>query len=632
MNNIWAVGSTFGKTDDVSAKFLKDGIWYDGYAEDGDYRYKDILSKITVGDILVMKSSSTKGPGRKISFTKVKAVGRVKEKVSFYKFLIDWFSVDGLPLDFEGIWYSQTIEAIREDSIKSFVIKINSMNYLKTIQDLLIFKKQIILQGPPGTGKTRLAKEIAAQLIKVNSVSDEDILETVYSNLLINDPKLSETLKVVSINEDTIRVSTTNSGKDYPVFLREIKNYISEAPWAETPDSKIVGYKEALSWHVFRKLQEKQIKLLQFHPAYSYDDFVRGIVADTSDGIVSYRSINKVFGELAQNAWKNYQDSRKTSDQVSQEQIVDKYMELFRDFLEGEIEGNQGKLFLDGTTTYLFQVEDDAVRYTGDNWKLVTGQRLLFSDIKTLFIAGANSRQAIKVNTNVSGLAKHHASYFLKVLDLFKGFVKGIDINQSEIPPIEEHAYVLIIDEINRANLPSVLGELIYGLEYRGELVESMYEVDGSRSMVVPPNLFIIGTLNTADRSVGHIDYAIRRRFAFVEVLPSISPIKNGLAKVYFEKVSKLFVSNYDEVISSNGIPENSTCLASDFKPEEVWIGHSYFITGKEGEAGNTEIRTKMRYEVLPLVKEYVKDGILIMDPSNSEDLVLEVINELSRL
>src|SRR5690606_7139407 len=85
--------------------------------------------------------------------------------------------------------------------------------------------------------------------------------------------------------------------------------------------------------------------------------------------------------------------------------------------------------------------------------------------------------------------------------------------------------YVLIIDEINRANLPAVLGELIYALEYRGEGVDSMYDLDGDTSIILPPNLYIIGTMNTADRSVGHIDYAIRRRFAFVEVLPSAEVI-----------------------------------------------------------------------------------------------------------
>src|SRR5690606_32618866 len=87
-----------------------------------------------------------------------------------------------------------------------------------------------------------------------------------------------------------------------------------------------------------------------------------------------------------------------------------------------------------------------------------------------------------------------------------------------------------------------------------------------------------------------------------------------------------------EEAISSHEIPRNSSCLASDFKPEEVWIGHSYFITDKEGAAGDIEIKTKMKYEVLPLIKEYVKDGILYSDQGNSDDPVQKVVNELSQL
>ena len=84
--------------------------------------------------------------------------------------------------------------------------------------------------------------------------------------------------------------------------------------------------------------------------------------------------------------------------------------------------------------------------------------------------------------------------------------------------PNEKH--VLVIDEINRANVSAVLGELIYGLEYRGKEVQTPYEVDGKTGLLIPENLQIIGTMNTADRTIGQIDYAVRRRFAFVHCPP----------------------------------------------------------------------------------------------------------------
>lgn len=76
--------------------------------------------------------------------------------------------------------------------------------------------------------------------------------------------------------------------------------------------------------------------------------------------------------------------------------------------------------------------------------------------------------------------------------------------------------FFLIIDEINRANLATVFGELIYGLEYRTEPVATPYSVNNNNRISMPDNLYIIGTMNTADKSIGGIDYAIRRRFHFL--------------------------------------------------------------------------------------------------------------------
>lgn len=155
--------------------------------------------------------------------------------------------------------------------------------------------------------------------------------------------------------------------------------------------------------------------------------------------------------------------------------------------------------------------------------------------------------------------------------------------------PSQNH--VLIIDEINRANLSAVLGELIYALEYRGEAVESMYEVDGSRTITLPPNLYVIGAMNTADRSVGHIDYAIRRRFAFVDVLPTdlSDELGDEFAKACYDSVQKIF----DEETSG------------DFDKRDVQLGHAYFITDK------MDIQTRLDYEIKPILYEYLKDGVL---------------------
>ena len=90
-------------------------------------------------------------------------------------------------------------------------------------------------------------------------------------------------------------------------------------------------------------------------------------------------------------------------------------------------------------------------------------------------------------------------------------------------------AYILIIDEINRANLAKVFGELYFLLEYRDESISLQYSPD--KEFTLPQNLFIIGTMNTADRSIARIDTAMRRRFAFVELNPRIPPVQGLLSR-----------------------------------------------------------------------------------------------------
>ncbi len=165
-----------------------------------------------------------------------------------------------------------------------------------------------------------------------------------------------------------------------------------------------------------------------------------------------------------------------------------------------------------------------------------------------------------------------------------------------------DHKYVLIIDEINRAPLAGVFGELIYGLEYRGDEVSTPYAIGGSSSLKVPDNLYVIGTMNTADRSIGHIDYAIRRRFAFIPLLPDrniivqyykCDPLRDAALRLY-DSVAHLF----------NTRPQGH--LSPDFHRDDVQPGHTYFLA-----VSCDQLFAKFVYQTMPLLREYVKDGVL---------------------
>lgn len=163
--------------------------------------------------------------------------------------------------------------------------------------------------------------------------------------------------------------------------------------------------------------------------------------------------------------------------------------------------------------------------------------------------------------------------------------------------------YFLIIDEINRADLAAVFGELIYALEYRGESVSIPYEIYGNSTLTVPNNLYIIGTMNTADRSVGTIDYAVRRRFLFFDLLPDEDVLKN-----FYNKARDAAKSTKEKAIDCfnkiNKFIEES--INTEYRAEDFKIGHTYFMVKNEGDLAN-----RLRYQVLPILREYVIDGII---------------------
>lgn len=175
-------------------------------------------------------------------------------------------------------------------------------------------------------------------------------------------------------------------------------------------------------------------------------------------------------------------------------------------------------------------------------------------------------------------------------------------------------SFYLVIDEINRGDLSKILGELIYGLEYRGKSISLLYEIQSENneiptSLVVPENLFILGTMNTADRSIALVDYAIRRRFAFFKLSPDRGVIEefSGFGeKAVRDEALRLFDS-----------------VQALFHEDTVdyGIGHTYFLVGDAEHPGSLdELRFKYRYQVIPLLDEYVKEGIL--QPENIRGLI----------
>lgn len=171
----------------------------------------------------------------------------------------------------------------------------------------------------------------------------------------------------------------------------------------------------------------------------------------------------------------------------------------------------------------------------------------------------------------------------------------------------DNKSVVLIIDEINRGNVSKIFGELI-------TLLESDKRSQGNHPIKVilpytkaefgvPSNLYIIGTMNTTDRSTGTLDYALRRRFAFVTLQSDRSVIEKHYDKLGNANLKDMAVALFDDIKKFIESPKH---LCGDMSIDDLMVGHSYFMAEDE-----EELKDKVEYEIIPLINEYINDGIL---------------------
>jgi len=157
-----------------------------------------------------------------------------------------------------------------------------------------------------------------------------------------------------------------------------------------------------------------------------------------------------------------------------------------------------------------------------------------------------------------------------------------------------EAAYVLIIDEINRGNLPKIFGELYFLLEYRDQAIDLMYSSDSAEPFSLPKNIFVIGTMNTSDRSIALVDTALRRRFAFLPLHPSEQPT-SGILR------SWLAANGYDSTLADLHDELNARISDTEFK-----IGPSYFMREKIAtDTTGKALELMWRTDILPLLEEH---------------------------
>lgn len=349
--------------------------------------------------------------------------------------------------------------------------------------------------------------------------------------------------------------------------------------------------------------KQGQIEFVTFHQNYSYEDFMVGIRPNVSETTseLSFKKHYGIFYEIAKRARENYDNSLKDEHTISRENWVKEKFEKFKEYVEAEIEEN-GKFAIKNNVS-IYSVEDEVFIYTGEkeNGELWKNQRIgmHYDALINIYLADVQNRQDIKKLENVPSLEKQHATYSFEIIEKFRQFLKekGYKFQSTTVQKEPLKNYVLIIDEINRANISKVFGELITLLEDDKRLGKpnelKITLPNGEKEFGVPPNLYLIGTMNTADKSIALIDIALRRRFEFIGYYPDyenkiLKPEEKTLLQKINEEIYKL---------------KNSA---------DYLIGHAYFMKDEP-------IETTLRNKVIPLLMEYF---------SGKTKIVSDIFNE----
>lgn len=242
----WAVGADWGRDQGIQiSRFLEKGIWEDGYGASGKETNKHLLESVEENNILVLKSSTTIGPGHQTPMTIIKNIGIVQSKNNWWSFNVKWMDLPTLPYKVEGKSFRKTIEKIKDTAFLDLIKRLinGDTKFLKSpIVTPPHFPLNQILYGPPGTGKTYHTVIKALEIINNRPFTEQETTKEKYDNELL------------------------------PEFNRLKK--------------------------------QGQIQFLTFHQNYSYEDFMVGIRPDLQNGQISYKLYEGPFKKIADEARK----------------------------------------------------------------------------------------------------------------------------------------------------------------------------------------------------------------------------------------------------------------------------------------------------------------------------------------
>ncbi len=369
--------------------------------------------------------------------------------------------------------------------------------------------------------------------------------------ITITDKPMKNTDKTLAVPLNQILFGAPGTGKTY--HTKKMAVEIINGKKAQDRS------REEINEEYEQLIEAGQIVFTTFHQSLSYEDFIEGIKPETIDGNVTYEVKDGIFKSICKNAF-------------SKEITSDNFEVVYQKLLDEIDNSVDNKLVLE---TLVHAKEFTIYKNSKNNIRFHSNTEKAYEAV---------IKKEVLEHYLKTGEALDWAPYTKSVANYI---IEKYNYIQNEA--IEPKKHVLIIDEINRGNVSAIFGELITLLEEdkrkgNPEHTEVKLPYSGD-NFSVPNNVYIIGTMNTADRSVEALDTALRRRFSFVEMQPDPKILSD-------EKYKKVDLSKLLETINKR----IEVLIDKDHQ-----IGHSYFIGIQDLE----DLRRTFKDKIIPLLEEY---------------------------
>lgn len=424
------------------------------------------------------------------------------------------------------------------------------------------------------------------------------------------DIKESEDEAIEATIQEELVKPVKEYGNEYSRMLIESKNIIfrgapgtGKSYLAKQIATDIISEGYFDKYESLNDEQKKQVEFVQFHPSYDYSDFVEGLRPKINDdGSMGFELKDGIFKSFVSRARRNYENSQKPKEIVEKETSVQESMKNFFDNIELGVDEFKT---LTGNSFYVSSIDDNFIHITIPGNDIVNKLVLSVSEIKQMLESGLTFNK-VKDITNYFNkqFASQAYSYEFVIMKAIQS--SKIHTRQSPVETESLKKYIFIIDEINRGEISKIFGELFYSIDpgYRGKSGEIATQYSnlqvGNEKFYIPENLYIIGTMNDIDRSVDSFDFAMRRRFRFIEIkADATSGMLDGLKSNRLDDAA-------NELLPEEAINRmtalNEAILEVEDLNENYQIGASYFLKLK-----NLTFDELWTDCLRPLLQEYVQ-------------------------